>query len=413
MVGHEGHGVELDAREGLLGPAEDAEDEGIEGLAGSEQVASLEDPRDDVKGDIGRQIARVMRAGEWAHAVVVRRRRPRRVAVLARRLLIHHGQALSTKQARLRSMKFQPSWGLRLSQCRVLEHRLFLVDLAPRDRDRIEHQPSGPRGKIARDRIVTCSDCSSSIWRLALAPDPRFTRLRGAGRWAAMQATERLIVALDVPERERALALARKLMGAVGMVKVGLEGFVAHGPALVTSLVQQGHRVFLDLKLNDIPRTVSASAREAARLGADLLTVHASGGGDMMRAAVEAAAGTRVIAVTLLTSLDDEGAAAVGFAGGVGASVERLGRLAMTSGAHGLVCSAHELKALAPLGGLRVVPGIRTRAMDADDQKRTASAAQAVALGATYIVVGRPIIDAPDPRAAAEAIVAGMKAAPG
>ncbi|MBI3179494.1 MAG: orotidine-5'-phosphate decarboxylase [Deltaproteobacteria bacterium] len=223
-----------------------------------------------------------------------------------------------------------------------------------------------------------------------------------------MQPSERLIVALDVPERERALALAKQLAGAVGMVKVGLEAFVAHGPALVTSLVQEGHHVFLDLKLNDIPRTVAASAREAARLGAAFLTVHASGGSDMMRAAVEAAQGTRVIAVTLLTSLDDAAARAVGFAGGMRASVERLGKLATHSGAHGLVCSAHELTVLAPLGGLRVVPGIRTRAVDDDDQKRTASAAEAVALGATYIVVGRPIIEAPDPRAAAEAIVAGM-----
>jgi len=217
--------------------------------------------------------------------------------------------------------------------------------------------------------------------------------------------TRRLIVALDVPERQRALELAHALRTEVAMVKVGLEGFVAHGPELVRALVGDGLAVFLDLKLHDIPRTAARAASEAAKLGATLVTAHASGGTAMLRAARESMpACTRLLAVTVLTSLADADALAIGLRDGARQSVLRLGALAMASGADGLVCSAHELAAVASLGGLRVVPGIRPLGVARGDQQRTATPREALAAGASYIVVGRPIVEAADPVAAAQAI---------
>jgi len=215
----------------------------------------------------------------------------------------------------------------------------------------------------------------------------------------------KLIVALDVPERDRTLALARSLVSEVAMLKIGLEGFVAHGPELVRAVVGEGASVFLDLKLHDIPRTAAAAARAAAGLGVSLLTVHAAGGAEMVRAVRdELPATTKVIAVTMLTSLDAAAAAAIGYSGSVADAARRLGALALASGADGLVTSSHELAALRDLGGLRVVPGIRPSGAGVGDQKRVATPAEAVRAGASYLVVGRPILEAPDPAAAARAV---------
>lgn len=222
--------------------------------------------------------------------------------------------------------------------------------------------------------------------------------------------TSPLIVALDVPERVRAVELAVALQPYVAMVKVGLEAFVAHGPSLVETLRSVGVDVFLDLKLHDIPRTVEAAAREAARLDPRLVTVHAAGGADMIKAARAALPETsQVIAVTVLTSLRDADLGPIGFAHSVATTARGLGKLALAAGADGLVCSAHELAELAPLGGCRVVPGVRPAGSASGDQARVASPAEAVRAGATWIVVGRPIIAAPDPVAAAQAIVAELR----
>lgn len=214
----------------------------------------------------------------------------------------------------------------------------------------------------------------------------------------------KLIVALDVPDRANTVSLARALAPEVAMVKIGLESFIAHGPGLVEDLRGLGVDVFLDLKLHDIPRTVAAAAKRASTLGVRLLTVHATGGAEMVAAACESAGEIQILAVTVLTSMDEAAVAGVGFADGVEESVSRLGRLALEAGADGLVCSAHELFALRQLGGLRVVPGVRPDGSDPGDQKRVATPARAVEGGASYLVIGRPIVQAPDPVAAAKAI---------
>lgn len=214
-----------------------------------------------------------------------------------------------------------------------------------------------------------------------------------------------LIVALDVPERARTLELAKKLGPEVGMMKLGLESFVAHGPDLVRTVVDMGLPVFLDLKLHDIPRTAAAAAKEARKLGVKLLTVHASGGAEMVRACREAVGDdVHLVAVTVLTSLADDDLQSVGFSGHAATVAARLGKLAIDNGAHGLVCSALDLPALAALGGTRVVPGVRPAAGSQHDQKRVATPAQAIAAGATWLVVGRPILEAGDPVAAARGI---------
>lgn len=227
-----------------------------------------------------------------------------------------------------------------------------------------------------------------------------------------MTGRERLIVPLDVPDRDAALALARTLVGQVGMVKVGFEAFVAHGPALVHELHRLGHQVFLDLKVHDIPRTAAAAAREASRLGVRLLTVHAAGGRDMIAAAREALDGpTQMVAVTVLTSLDATALADMGHAQPLAQMARRFGEVALEAGAHGLVCSPHELSTLGSLGGLRVVPGVRPVGTTTDDQKRVATPVEALAGGATWLVVGRPILRAEDPAAAAALLAAQLDAA--
>jgi len=224
-----------------------------------------------------------------------------------------------------------------------------------------------------------------------------------------------LLVALDVNTAAEALALADALREAVGGFKIGSRLFTAEGPAMVTQLVERGDRVFLDLKFHDIPSTVAGAVEAAARLGVWMVNVHASGGSEMMRAARTAAAdgsaraGTQpplVIAVTVLTSLEQRVLHTVGVAEDVEAHVDRLARLASEAGLDGVVASPQEvvrIRRWADKRFLIVTPGIRTGERT-DDQARTAGASEALENGASYLVVGRPIIKAADPRAAAEKI---------
>jgi orotidine-5'-phosphate decarboxylase len=224
-----------------------------------------------------------------------------------------------------------------------------------------------------------------------------------------MSPKDRLIVALDVPSGGEALALAARLQGHVGVLKVGKQLFTATGPDVVRRLVSGGSKVFLDLKYHDIPNTVAGAVAAAAELGAAFVTVHALGGRRMIEAAAAAASGsgTRILAVTVLTSQDDASLADVGLAGPVDAAVERLALLARSAGAHGVVASPREIATVRRACGpafLVVTPGVRPAGSAADDQARTATPAAAIAAGADYLVIGRPITGAPDPAAAADAI---------
>jgi len=220
----------------------------------------------------------------------------------------------------------------------------------------------------------------------------------------------RLIAALDTGDLARARDLAVLLGPSCGMLKFGLEFFLAHGPDAVADLVGD-HPFFLDLKLHDIPNTVAGAVRSVSRLRPTMLTLHASGGTAMIEAARNASEGspsrTILLAVTVLTSFDDHALAVAGVAGGVRAQALRLGALAIEAGADGLVCSAHEVAPLRDLlgpGPVLVVPGIRPAGSPTYDQARTMTAAEAMVAGADYVVVGRPITHAPDPEAAAQAI---------
>jgi orotidine-5'-phosphate decarboxylase len=245
-------------------------------------------------------------------------------------------------------------------------------------------------------------------------------------------AREQLIVALDVPSAEAASRLAEQLRGHAGMMKVGLELFCAAGPGAVRDLVAGGHKIFLDLKFNDIPNTVRAAAREAAQLGASILNVHANGGVKMMKAAVEGARlGAQeigrqrplVVAVTVLTSLDSGDLREIGLDGIPEEAVVRLALLAQAAGLDGVVASAREIRAIREACGptfVIVTPGIRpaqappvagSAAGQSDDQARIATPIAAIQAGANFVVVGRPITQAADPVAAADAIVHEMEKA--
>ena len=222
-----------------------------------------------------------------------------------------------------------------------------------------------------------------------------------------------LIAALDIADLTRAERLAAELAPHCAMLKLGLEFFSAHGPAGV-ALIR--HPIFLDLKLHDIPTTVARAVRALAPIHPDLLTLHAAGGQAMIsaaRTAAEQAAGarTRLLAVTVLTSLDDEQLATAGISGGATQQTLRLARLALEAGADGLVCSGHEVAMLRAEFGpdpVIVVPGIRPTGAAADDQARTVTPSQAMADGATYLVVGRPITHAASPAQSAAAILAEL-----
>jgi orotidine-5'-phosphate decarboxylase len=231
-----------------------------------------------------------------------------------------------------------------------------------------------------------------------------------------MNARERLIVALDVPGEADATALVDSLAGRVGMFKVGSQLFTATGPAFVRELAARGEKVFLDLKYHDIPNTVAAAVSAASRLGVSLLTVHALGGQAMMEAAVGAlpALGERLLAVTILTSHDAAGLGTVGLEPEVAPNVQRLARLARAARVDGVVASPHEVALIRQVCGrdfLVVTPGIRPAGARAGDQARAATPAAALASGADYLVVGRPITEAVDPAAAADAVVREMEAA--
>ena len=222
--------------------------------------------------------------------------------------------------------------------------------------------------------------------------------------------------AVDTAELDRATTLTSQLRGVVGGLKLGLEFFTARGPVEVRK-VRAGMPLFLDLKFHDTPNTVCRAVTSCSELEPDLMTVHAQGGPEMMRAAVAAAADAahspKIIAVTILTSLDDGDLDAVGMRDGPAVSVRRLAALAQQAGCQGAVCSPHEIAALrADLGPdfTLVVPGIRPEGAATGDQKRIMGPGEAMALGADILVVGRPITQADDPIAAASAIVQSAQA---
>jgi orotidine-5'-phosphate decarboxylase len=215
-----------------------------------------------------------------------------------------------------------------------------------------------------------------------------------------------------------AAALAKRLRGHVGGVKLGLEFFVANGPDGIRAVAAAGLPVFLDLKLHDIPNTVAGAMASAAALGPAIVTVHAGGGTAMMRAAAEAARRAKtpplVVAVTVLTSLDDRDLDAVGQRPPAIDQAVRLAALAKESGLGGVVCSPHEVAAIRArcgAGFTLVVPGIRPASAALGDQKRVMTPAEAVAAGADHLVIGRPITQAKDPVAAAQAIATELRAA--
>jgi orotidine-5'-phosphate decarboxylase len=230
-----------------------------------------------------------------------------------------------------------------------------------------------------------------------------------------MTPRDRLIVALDVPDAATARAMVDRLAGKVGMFKVGSQIFTAAGPEFVREVLARGEKVFLDLKYHDIPNTVAGAVSGAGRLGVSLLTVHALGGKEMLEAAVGAlpAMGIRLLAITVLTSHDEGTLHTVGVGGSIADSVRRLALLARDAGADGVVASPHEIALVREACGpdfLIVTPGIRSAGAGRGDQARTATPAAALAAGADYIVVGRPILEAADPAAAAAAVVKEISA---
>ncbi len=226
-----------------------------------------------------------------------------------------------------------------------------------------------------------------------------------------------LCIALDGSDRSWILSTARTLSEEVGWLKIGLEAFVANGPGLVGEVAALGPRVFLDLKLHDIPATVRRAAANCAACGADMLTVHAAGGSDMLTAAVEGAAEgspnrpAKVVGVTVLTSLDRSDLNELGLGRGPEDLVTRWARLAMDCALDGVVASAHEASAVRDecgAGFLIVTPGIRPKASSINDQRRVVTPAEAVDAGADILVVGRPVTCASDPVEAAQKIIEEM-----
>jgi orotidine-5'-phosphate decarboxylase len=234
------------------------------------------------------------------------------------------------------------------------------------------------------------------------------------------EARDRLIVALDVPDAEAAINLVSQLEPCCHWFKVGLELFVAAGPQVLEPLVARGHSIFLDLKFHDIPNTVAGAVRSAAALGVRMINVHASGGPAMLAAARAALEGVPVppqlLAVTVLTSMDQVQVHGVGLERSPGEQVELLARMCLDAGIRGFVCSPEEvarLRAITGSEGVLVTPGIRPAGGEKGDQRRIATPVDALRAGASYLVVGRPITQAADPRLAAEAILEEMAGALG
>lgn len=222
-----------------------------------------------------------------------------------------------------------------------------------------------------------------------------------------------ILCAIDTPDLARAQALIAATAGAVGGVKLGLEFFVAHGPAGIRAAAGGQKNVFLDLKLHDIPNTVAGAVKSSLALDPLLMTLHCAGGAAMMRAAVEArgSARTKLLGVTVLTSLDDSDLAATGQSGPAATQVRRLALLAQASGLDGVVCSPQEVALLREACGkdfLLVVPGIRPAGAAIGDQKRVQTPRAAIEAGADYLVIGRPITAAAEPGSAARAILAEL-----
>src|SRR5271165_61434 len=233
-----------------------------------------------------------------------------------------------------------------------------------------------------------------------------------------LQPRDRLIVALDVPSASLARQLVQTIGEAAVTYKIGKQLFTAEGPQVVRDLASSGRRVFLDLKFHDIPNTVAGAVKSAAELGVSMVTVHASGGSKMLKAAVEAAgqspARPMILGVTVLTSLSNSDLQELGVSGNVSSQVLRLGALARSAGCGGLVASAQEageLRRELGEGFAIVTPGIRPLGSAAGDQARVVTPRDAIAAGATYLVVGRPILDAPSPDKAADEIVSDIEQA--
>jgi orotidine-5'-phosphate decarboxylase len=238
-----------------------------------------------------------------------------------------------------------------------------------------------------------------------------------------LPAKDKLIIALDVETRAHALDLVRELHTVAGMFKVGSQLFTSTGPQIVSDIIGLGSKVFLDLKFHDIPHQVAGAARSAAELGVSLFTIHASGGSEMMRRAVDSVdeiarqGGTRskILAISVLTSIDAAILSQIGVTSSPEESVLRLVRLAENSGVDGVVASPNEIRTIreeVPSPDFLIVtPGIRPATSESEDQKRVATPAAAIAAGASYLVVGRPITGAPDPLAAAQEIIADMERA--
>lgn len=219
-----------------------------------------------------------------------------------------------------------------------------------------------------------------------------------------------IVVALDMPDLEMATRLAKDLRDEVGGFKVGLELLTAAGPSAISTIADLGVPVFADVKLHDIPNTVERAASQIAAAGARWLTVHGTGGSEMIAAANRGMSGTGVLVVTVLTSLSSADLTAVGLDGNASSQVRRVSSLAADSGAEGVVCSPHEISSVREVSATLQIftPGVRPDTSQTHDQKRVATPAAAIASGADHLVIGRPITRAPDPVAAAREIAASL-----
>jgi orotidine-5'-phosphate decarboxylase len=231
----------------------------------------------------------------------------------------------------------------------------------------------------------------------------------------------KIFVALDFPTAQLALPVAKKLIPVNPCLKVGLELYVAEGPSFISRLKEAGAEIFLDLKFHDIPNTVAGAVRSATRLGVDYLNIHCGGGGEMIRAAVEACRDEaakasvkrpKLLGVTVLTSLDDVGIQEIGFPRSASAQVKHFVELAKDNGLDGVVCSGQELALVRSIAGdefITMVPGIRPAGSDTQDQKRILTPAEAVKAGASCLVIGRPITGAADPAVAMAKVLGELK----